>query len=94
MPLTSRDFKLWNFYFYTGGPSLTPDEVISSHSVGNSAVQIKCYNLCKKETKCVGFNYRITTINVENCQLTNVTKKRDTTETGDWTLLRDIEAVG
>ena len=92
MPLTQVVTYL-NFYFDTGGPPLPADEVISSHSVENSAVQIKCYHLCQKEPKCVGFNYRITTIKVENCQLTNVTKKRDTTTSGDWTLLRDIEAV-
>jgi hypothetical protein len=33
-------------------------------------------------------------MNVENCQLANVAKNRVTTKTGDWTLLRDIEAVG
>jgi hypothetical protein len=82
------------FYFETGGPALPLNEVISSHIVENLAVQIKCFHLCQKEPKCVGFNYRITTINVENCQLTNVTKKRDTAQTGFWTLLRDIEAVG
>ncbi|CAB3994154.1 Hypothetical predicted protein, partial [Paramuricea clavata] len=75
-----------------GGPRLPPDEVIASHSVENPAVQIKCYHLCQKEPKCVGFNYRIITIKVENCQLTNVTKKRDTAASGDWILLRDIEA--
>jgi hypothetical protein len=46
-----------------------------------------------KEPNCVGFNYRGATVNVENCQLTNVTEERSTTQTGDWTLLRDIEAV-
>jgi hypothetical protein len=81
------------FFYETGGPGLSLNEVISSHRVENIAVQIKCYHLCKKEPKCVGFNYRITTIKIENCQLTNVTK-RGTTHTGDWTLLRDIEAVG
>ncbi|CAB4039837.1 Hypothetical predicted protein, partial [Paramuricea clavata] len=74
------------------GPPLPSDEVISSHNVENPAVQIKCLTLCYKEPKCVGINYRITTIKVKNCQLNNVTKKRDTTTSGDWTLLHDIEA--
>ncbi|CAB4037322.1 Hypothetical predicted protein, partial [Paramuricea clavata] len=74
------------------GPPLPPNEVISSHSVEGVDIQIKCYHFCQKEPKCVGFNYRITTFKVENCQLTNVTKKRDTATSGDWALLRDIEA--
>ncbi|CAB4037300.1 Hypothetical predicted protein, partial [Paramuricea clavata] len=75
-----------------GGPSLPSNEVISSYRIEGVAIRIKCFTLCYKEPKCVGFNYRITTFKVENCQLTNVTKKRDTATSGDWALLRDIEA--
>ncbi|XP_028408880.1 adhesion G protein-coupled receptor E2-like [Dendronephthya gigantea] len=51
-----------------------------------------CHNHCKDENKCVGFNYR-TTKNVENCQLTNVTKEREKVKAGDWVLMLDIEAT-
>ncbi|XP_028408882.1 uncharacterized protein LOC114531475 [Dendronephthya gigantea] len=50
-----------------------------------------CHTHCQDEEKCVGFNYR-TTKNVENCQLTNVTKEREKTKTGDWMLMLDVEA--
>ncbi|XP_028403421.1 fibrinogen C domain-containing protein 1-A-like [Dendronephthya gigantea] len=50
----------------------------------------ECHTRCNDEEKCVGFNYR-TTKNVENCQLTNVTKKRDNkTKTGDWILMYGV----
>ncbi|XP_028411181.1 microfibril-associated glycoprotein 4-like [Dendronephthya gigantea] len=52
-----------------------------------------CHTHCKDEDKCVGFNYR-TTKNVENCQLTNVTRKQEETKlTGDWILMRNVEAA-
>ena len=78
---------------FTEGPPLLPDEIISSHNVGSVVVEIKCHSLCEKEPRCVGFNHRTTATNDENCQLTNVTKKRNTTTKGDWTLRRDMEAV-
>ena len=82
-----------NFLLFTEGPPLPQEEIISSHKVEIPAVEIKCHALCQREQRCVGFNYRAA-VNVENCQLTNVTKKRNTTKTGDWTLLfHDIEAV-
>ncbi|XP_028390976.1 ryncolin-1-like [Dendronephthya gigantea] len=72
--------------------SLPPDEIISNHTVNSGFVPIECYELCKKESKCVGFNYR-DKINVVNCQLTNVTGKRDhTAMTGEWTLMLDYKA--
>ncbi|XP_028411122.1 ficolin-2-like [Dendronephthya gigantea] len=74
-----------------GGPSLPADEIISRHNVTSSIVMLGCHTHCKDEDKCVGFNYR-TTKNVENCQLTNVTRKKEETKTGDWILIQDVEA--
>ena len=73
---TSYIFNNGASYIFVAGPPLPPDEIISSHKVEISAVEIKCYSLCKGEPRCVGFNYRATTIDVNNCQLTNVSKKR------------------
>ena len=81
-----------NLILFAVGPPLPPEEIISSHTIEISPVQIKCYALCDREPKCVGFNCR-EAVNVGNCQLTNVTEKRNTTKTGDWILLRDMEAV-
>jgi hypothetical protein len=82
--------------FNTGGPPLTPDEILSSHSVGGSAdvAAIKCFSLCKNVGKCVGFNVKAS-FNDENCQLTNVTesKNKNTSKKGEWKLFRDFEAV-
>ena len=85
--------KFWSFSYFTEGPSLPPNEIISSHKLGIIAAEIRCYSLCQEESRCVGFNYRTTATNDENCQLTNVTRKRNTTKKGDWTLRRDVEAV-
>ncbi|XP_028403391.1 uncharacterized protein LOC114526088 [Dendronephthya gigantea] len=75
-----------------GGPSLPSCEIISRHNITSSDVVLGCHTHCKNEKECVGFNYR-TTKNVENCQLTNVNRKKEETKTGDWILMRDIEAV-
>ncbi|XP_028390983.1 ficolin-2-like [Dendronephthya gigantea] len=76
----------------TGGSSLHPDEIISSHTVNSGIVPIECYELCQKEPKCVGYNYR-ETINVVNCQLTKFTeKKNDIVMTGEWMLMLDEKA--
>ena len=56
-------------------------------------VKIICHSLCEEKPTCVGFNFRNKATNDENCQLTNVTKRRNTAQRGDWTLLNDIEAV-
>ncbi|XP_028411177.1 hemicentin-1-like [Dendronephthya gigantea] len=78
------------------GPSLPADEIISRHNVTSSVVMLGCHTHCKDEDKCVGFNYR-TTKNVENCQLTNVTRKKEETKlTGYWILMilmRNVEAA-
>ncbi|CAB4027865.1 Hypothetical predicted protein, partial [Paramuricea clavata] len=75
---------------------LPPDEIISSHNIDGPTTMIaaKCFFLCEKDGKCVGFNFR-TQLNTENCQLTNVIQNRNENETrkGDWTLFRDSEAV-
>lgn len=76
----------------TEGSILPPNETISSYRLEEPAVHVKCCLLCDNEPKCVGFNYRITMMNVENCQLTNFSGNRNT-QRGEWTLLRDIEAV-
>ncbi|XP_028390858.1 ficolin-2-like [Dendronephthya gigantea] len=73
----------------TEGSSLPPDEIISSHTVKSGFVPIECYELCQNEPKCVGFNYR-ETLNVVNCQLTNITGKTDhnaMTGEGEWILM-------
>jgi hypothetical protein len=59
-----------------------------------SSVQAQCNILCYEEPKCVAFNFRTRT-NVENCQLTHVTKTKNKYigENGDWTLFHDVEAV-
>ncbi|XP_028391558.1 ficolin-2-like [Dendronephthya gigantea] len=77
-----------------GGPSLRPEEIISSHTVNYGILPIECYELCQKKPKCVGFNYR-DKINVVNCQLTNITGKGnhfETTEEGEWILMNDNKA--
>ncbi|XP_028391512.1 techylectin-5B-like [Dendronephthya gigantea] len=78
----------------TGGSTLPPDEIISNHTVNSGIVPIECYELCQKQPKCVGFNYRDTT-NVVNCQLTNITKKRADHNLiiGKWLLMLDEEAA-
>ncbi|XP_028391009.1 ficolin-1-like [Dendronephthya gigantea] len=79
----------------TGGSSLPPDEIISSHTIKSGFVPIECYELCQKEPKCVGFNYR-ETLNVVNCQLTNITGKTDhnaMTGEGEWMLMNDDSKV-
>ncbi|XP_028408878.1 cysteine-rich with EGF-like domain protein 2-B [Dendronephthya gigantea] len=81
-----------SYIIIKGGPSLPADEIISKHNITSLHVMLGCHNLCKDEEKCVGFNYR-TTKNVENCQLTNVTKEREKAKTGDWVLMLDIEAT-
>ena len=77
---------------FLGGPSLPVDEIVSRHNVTSSDVMLGCHSHCEGETKCVGFNYR-TTKNVENCQLINVTKKKEETKTGEWILMQKVEAV-
>ncbi|XP_028391352.1 techylectin-5B-like [Dendronephthya gigantea] len=79
----------------TGRLSLPPDEIISNHTVNSGFVPIGCYELCEKEPKCVGFNYR-ETLNVVNCQLTNITGKRGhnaMTGEGKWTLMLNDNPV-
>ena len=85
----------WNFVlnFLTEGSILPPNETISSHRLEEQAVHMKCYLLCDKQPKCVGINYRMTAMNVENCQLTKTTGNRNTSKTGDWILLHDVERV-
>ncbi|XP_028411124.1 microfibril-associated glycoprotein 4-like [Dendronephthya gigantea] len=75
-----------------GGPSLPDDEIISRHNITSLFVMFECHNHCNNKLECVGFNYR-TTKNVENCQLTNVTRKKEETKTGDWMLMQDVEAT-
>ncbi len=82
----------FNFLLFTAGPPLPTADIISAHKIEISAVEVICYRICQREPRCVGFNYR-EAVNVENCQLTNLTEKRNTTKTGNWTLLRDMEAV-
>ena len=79
--------------FPTEGAILPINETISSHRVEEPAVHVKCCLLCDNEPKCVGFNYRTTTMNDENCQLSNVTRNTNTSKTGDWTLFRDVNDV-
>ena len=78
---------------HTEGPSLSPEEIISSYHVDNRPVLIECSLLCKNEPKCVGFNYRITIVDIENCQLTNITENKNPENSGEWTLLRDRNVV-
>ena len=80
-------------FAHADGQTLPPNETISSHRLEEPAVHVKCCLLCEKEPKCVGFNYRATTMNGENCQLTNVTRNSNTSKTGDWALYLDMEAV-
>ena len=84
-----------NFVTFTHaeGQILLPNETISSHRLEEPAVHVKCCLLCDNEPKCVGFNYRTTAMNDENCQLTNVTRNSNTSKTGDWALYLDMEAV-
>jgi hypothetical protein len=88
--------ELLYFRFYTGGPSLPSDEILSSHHVEGSPEMavINCYSLCKKDVKCVGFNVRASS-NDENCQLTNETESQNENglEKGEWKLFRDLEVV-
>ena len=93
MFLVSKNVEFLNilatFLLHLGGSSLPPNEIISNHTVNSGIVPIECYELCQKEPKCVGYNYR-ENINVVNCQLTNMTRKRDhTTMTGEgkWILM-------
>ncbi|XP_028391562.1 ryncolin-1-like [Dendronephthya gigantea] len=75
----------------TGGLSLSPDEIISNHTIMQGIVPIECYEHCQKEPGCVGYNYK-DKINVVNCQLTNISEKREQTsmmEEGEWTLMLD-----
>ncbi|XP_028413265.1 ficolin-2-like [Dendronephthya gigantea] len=58
---------------------------------GPEIVPIECYELSEKEPKSVGFNYKVT-INVVNCQLINITGKRNhvvITKEGEWILMVD-----
>ncbi|XP_028413271.1 ficolin-2-like [Dendronephthya gigantea] len=72
---------------------LPSDKIVSSHTIKSGAVVIECHKFCKNEPKCVGFNYRITK-DVLNCQLTNITGKRDhATSKGEWILMEDVEAA-
>ena len=80
-------------FCYTEGPSLSPEEIISSYHVDNRPAPIECSLLCKNEPKCTGFNYRITIMNIENCQLTNITENKNPENSGEWTLLRDRNVV-
>ncbi|XP_028391268.1 ficolin-2-like isoform X2 [Dendronephthya gigantea] len=80
----------------TAGPSLPPDKIVSTHTFNSEFVQIECLEICEKELKCIGFkiSYR-DKMNVVNCQLANVTGKKDhnaTTE-GEWILMLDNEAA-
>ncbi|XP_028391513.1 ficolin-2-like [Dendronephthya gigantea] len=75
----------------TGVSSLPPDEIISDHTVMSGIVPIECYELCQKELKCVGFNYR-DRINVVNCQLTNIRSHTVMAGEGEWILMLDDKA--
>ena len=85
--------KFFPSFCYTEGPSLSPEEIISSYHVDNRPVPIECSLLCENEPKCTGFNYRITIMNIENCQLTNITENKNPENSGEWTLLRDRNVV-
>ena len=79
---------------FTDGPPLSTKEIISNHTVEPS-VQVNCHNLCYKEPKCVGFNFRTKTDEKQpvNCQLTNTTRRKTNKRPGDWTLFYDVDAV-
>ena len=93
-----QHIKFLNIFliFCTGGPTLPPDEILSNHSVGGSVgvAAIKCLSLCRKDSKCVGFNVKAS-FNDENCQITNVTKSKNENKSkkGEWKLFRDFEVV-
>ena len=75
------------------GSTLPQDEIISSHTVKSGIIPIECYEICQKEPKCVGFNYRDKISDV-NCQLTNVTGDRNhMAMTGEWILMLDGKAI-
>ncbi|XP_028413263.1 ficolin-1-like [Dendronephthya gigantea] len=79
----------------SGGLTLPPDEIISSHTINSGIVPIECYEHCQKEPACVGFNYR-EKINIVNCQLTNITGKTDHVimdGDGEWILMNDEKAA-
>ncbi|XP_028413252.1 microfibril-associated glycoprotein 4-like [Dendronephthya gigantea] len=81
---------------HSGGLSLSPDEIISNHTIKHGIVPIECYELCQKEPGCLGFNYR-DKINVVNCQLTNIIGKKNHTAMageGKWILMVDEKATG
>ncbi|XP_028413283.1 fibrinogen C domain-containing protein 1-like [Dendronephthya gigantea] len=78
-----------------GGSTLRPDETKSNHTVNSEFVKIECLELCQKEPKCVGFNYR-DKMNVVNCQLANLTGKTNHTAMkgeGEWILMNDDKAT-
>ena len=81
-------------FFYTDGPSLPPEQIISSHNV-NPPVQANCNYLCYTESKCVGFNFRTKTNDnlAVNCQLTNMSRKRENMEEGEWTFFYNVDEV-
>ena len=93
-------FDILNFFNHSQsycllseGLTLPPNQIISSHTVKSGDVLLECYEFCKKEPTCIGFNYR-NTKNVVNCQLTNITGERyHNTMKGEWILLEDVKAV-
>ncbi|XP_028413268.1 ficolin-1-like [Dendronephthya gigantea] len=78
-----------------GGSTLRSDEIISNHTVNSEFVKIECLELCQKEPKCVGFNYR-DKMNVVNCQLATLIGKTNHTAIkgeGEWILMNDDKAT-
>ncbi|XP_028391595.1 ficolin-2-like [Dendronephthya gigantea] len=77
-----------------GGLSLSPDGIISNHTIVHGIVQMECFEHCQREPGCVGFNYR-EKFNVVNCQLTSIVERTNhskMTGKGEWILMLDNEA--
>ncbi|XP_028413903.1 lactadherin-like [Dendronephthya gigantea] len=80
-------FKIVSKY----GNSLASRDIASNHTVHS---KMECSWKCLEEKMCLGFNYRSKSTNdAVNCQISNRTKSRDTSQNGDWWFYQDLETL-
>ena len=75
-------FKWLRLSLFFKGPSLAPEEIISSYVVDS---ELECSTRCVGKSTCTAFNYRkISMEYAANCQISNTTEERDHLEEGEW----------
>ena len=89
--ISNRNRLTYLICFTAGNKAVPPPYLISSHNVH---LLVECHNLCKNESICYGFNFRVRPSSkyTVNCQLSNSTVKMNMTKMkdGPWIYWEDI----